>query len=50
MRVYVSGGGLGFSGGQGVRELREHGHAVRADWVDVRDAAGLAAVGGRRRG
>ena len=41
MRVYLTGGGLGFIGGHVARELREHGFEVRDDWVDLRDASGL---------
>src|SRR5262249_25306212 len=37
MRVYVTGGGLGFVGGHLVRELRERGLDVRDEWVDVLD-------------
>src|SRR5579864_831298 len=41
MRVYVSGGGLGFVGGHVVRTLRERGADVRAEFVDLLDAEGL---------
>ena len=41
MRVYVTGGGLGFIGGHVVHVLRERGVDVRDDYVDVLDAAGL---------
>jgi len=41
MRVYVTGGGLGFIGGHVVHVLRERGVDVRDEYVDVLDAAGL---------
>ena len=41
MRVYVSGGGLGFLGGHVVRTLRERGAEVRDELVDLLDAEGL---------
>lgn len=41
MVVFVTGGGLGFVGGHVVRALRARGHEIRADYVDVLDAAGL---------
>lgn len=41
MRVYVSGGGLGFVGGHVVRTLRERGADVRAEFVDLLDGEGL---------
>jgi dihydroflavonol-4-reductase len=41
MRVYVSGGGLGFVGGHVVRTLRERGADVGDAFVDLLDAEGL---------
>ncbi|HEY5100624.1 MAG TPA: NAD-dependent epimerase/dehydratase family protein [Gaiellaceae bacterium] len=41
MRIYVTGGGIGFVGGHVVRVLRERGADVRDEFVDVLDAAGL---------
>jgi dihydroflavonol-4-reductase len=41
MRIFVTGGGLGFVGGHVVAALEQAGHEVARDWVDIRDAPGL---------
>jgi dihydroflavonol-4-reductase len=41
VRVFLTGGGLGFLGGHLVGALERAGHDVRRDWVDVRDLDGL---------
>ena len=41
LRVFVTGGGLGFVGGHVVAALARAGHDVVSGWVDVRDGAGL---------
>jgi dihydroflavonol-4-reductase len=44
VRVYLSGGGLGFVGGHVARTLRERGAEVRDDFVDLLDPDGLDRV------
>jgi len=44
VRVYVSGGGLGFVGGHVARTLRERGADVGDEFVDLLDAEGLERV------
>jgi dihydroflavonol-4-reductase len=41
LRVFVTGGGLGFVGWHVVAALEAAGHEVSRDFVDVRDASGL---------
>jgi len=42
VRVFLTGGGLGFVGGHLVGALEGAGHEVRRDFVDVRDAGSLS--------
>ena len=44
MRVFLTGGGLGFVGGHVVAALEDAGHEVTCDWVDVRDGEGLVSA------
>ncbi len=41
LRVFVTGGGLGFVGGHVVAAVARAGHDVVCGWIDVRDGAGL---------
>jgi dihydroflavonol-4-reductase len=41
VRVFLTGGGLGFLGGHLVVALEEAGHEVRRDWVDIRELDAL---------